>query len=76
MMWRIYFNYARDFPLVWSVDEGSPESEFIVQHIELHGCTAVTKFADGQQPKAWIEVKADKLLIRGGIAHFLTVASG
>lgn len=32
---RVYFNVAKEFPHIWSVDEGSHASEVVVQQIVM-----------------------------------------
>lgn len=62
--YRIYFNRRREFPQVWSIDEGTQASEINVQHIVLHvttvtrnlGSEAAMRNTDHDlKPFAWME---------------------
>ena len=43
MIYRVYFNSRADFPLVWSIDDGTQATERLVRQIEIHGCTIVAR---------------------------------
>ena len=36
--WRIYFNSKLAYPHIWSVDEGSSESEILVRWFHFREC--------------------------------------
>lgn len=76
MTFRIYYNTAADYPLIWSFDEGTQETEQNVRGYRLHGCDV----KDGQDlsvpsksktaPRVWLEVQANLMKEKDGIAHF------
>lgn len=72
---RVYFNRKREAPQVWSIDEGSQESEVNLQAFVIGpGCTAISHY-NGQppnedSPSAWIEVQAHGYEITRGAAYF------
>ena len=74
MTFRAYFNRRSEAPQVWSVDEGSQETEINVKGFVIHGCTVNAQF-NGQRPNndspvAWIEIEADTYRILDGVVHF------
>lgn len=70
-LYRIYFNRKKDAPQVWSVDEGSQESEINVREVRLHGVFAKFVYLGGEPnpdtPVAVCEVLG-KLSIEEGVA--------
>lgn len=71
-LYRIYFNRLSEQPQVWSVDEGTQESEINVAKVLLIGCNAVTRCNLDEtdtknKPKAWIEV-VGTLPVQRGVA--------
>lgn len=71
--YRIYFNRAAAAPLIWSYDEGSHSTEVnVASFVITAGVVARSNFdltATGEEPKAWIEVRANFELI-AGVAYF------
>ena len=58
MTYRIYFNRWNDFPLIWSVDDGSQANEKIVSQVildEVEGRTMTGQGDNVNSPSAWIE---------------------
>lgn len=57
---RVYFNNRKDFPNVWSVDNGDQENEIILRYVFV-SAPGITKFTglarDEHTPVAWIEFK-------------------
>jgi hypothetical protein len=68
---RAYFNRHEEAPQVWSVDEGSHESEVCVQGISTLtvGKSNYNPDAEFPAPKAWLEFHNAYLDIRNGIAY-------
>jgi hypothetical protein len=67
--YRVYFNRCEDTPQVWSVDEGTTDTEINVRAVFLGN-----RVESGQdlsavypEPKAWMVVHGD-LVINGGVA--------
>lgn len=69
MTYRIYYNRALDYPQVWSIDEGTPETEITCIGFYVDGPIARSHFELGQQPCAWLEV-AGNLTVVAGVAVF------
>lgn len=73
--YRVYFNRKREAPQVWSVDEGTQESEVNVCGFVIHqGCYTSSHY-NGEKPNedspvAWIEVHADYTYLANGIMNF------
>jgi hypothetical protein len=68
--WRVYFNRSAEAPQVWSVDQGSINSEINVRGFDIgYGCTAHEGYdskvvkGDTRHPRAWIVVTADVMTI-------------
>lgn len=78
MIYRVYFNREREWPQCWSIDEGGQETEINVCGVSFGpGVRAVTRTRRApdvnpgdSSPFAWIEVGANYMDIRGGIAYF------
>lgn len=73
MKYRFYFNKSNEAPQIWSVDEGSHASEFNVQRVMLHGVNAESNSdltREYPEPKAWLEVVAQRMEIVEGTVHF------
>jgi hypothetical protein len=73
---RVYFNRHSEFPQIWSVDEGTQESEINVIGFVIHrGCYLESRYngdkPNDDSPCAWIEVQANDYYIKGGIVHFV-----
>jgi hypothetical protein len=73
---RAYFNRHREAPQVWSIDEGSQDSEINVRSfVTSQGCTVRSKYngkpSNENTPSAWIEVEAIAYTIHEGICYFL-----
>jgi hypothetical protein len=71
-LYRVYFNRLNEAPQVWSVDEGTQDSEINVTAVTLVDCFAETKVDLGEtdtenRPKAWIEVRGSMVIV-GGVA--------
>lgn len=75
---RIYFNKKEDYPCIWSVDEGTSESEIRVQGVVISdGLFVFTQHTDGlkppagldpkNEPSAWVEVHG-VLTVENGVA--------
>jgi hypothetical protein len=61
---RVYFNQKEDYPLVWSVDDGSQQNEFNVPSVVVQGVgytryLAMPKSEDC--PAAWLEFHEARL---------------
>jgi hypothetical protein len=76
-MFRAYFNVKKDWPNVWSVDEGSQESEVHVSCVDFSGSgvlsaktVALHEKPNPTSPIAWIEVHADEMVLKKGVATF------
>lgn len=74
--YRIYYNREKDWPQVWSVDEGSQATEINVIGVEFDGVQVTSQhlpapLADTprESPFAWFEVTAH-LEVVGGVAYF------
>ncbi len=72
MTYRLYFNNYEDWPQVWSIDEGTPDTEVNVIGFRFDGAMPVTSgvSADNTQPRAWVSIDAKGLSIEHGIAVF------
>ena len=78
MIYRLYFNRCEDFPQIWSIDQGTTETEINVVdyrtegHVRVCGGRAPDFAAvNGQrEPKAWASVDAHTLHIVDGVAVF------
>jgi hypothetical protein len=74
-IFRVYFNRKREAPQVWSVDEGSQESEVnVINFVVSEGCNAHGHYAgippNDNSPSAWMVVRADGYWISNGVAIF------
>lgn len=79
MIYRVYYNRAVDWPQVWSVDEGSQETEINVVGIRLLSAVAESKEIapadrEGKDPAkvpfGWLEVTCSEMRLVGGWANF------
>jgi hypothetical protein len=72
-LYRVYYNRSSDAPLVWSVDEGTQETEINVARVSLHFCDVETivnlkeTVNPDETPKAWLQVRG-VLRVEGGTA--------
>ena len=83
MIYRLYFNRCEEFPQIWSIDEGSIETEINVVdfrtegHVTTQGGHAQDFSAvTAREPKAWVVVNAHALRIEHGVAIFADASSG
>ena len=63
---RIYFNSSAEAPLLWSVDNGSIETEIKCSSVRINIMEAQTGQRDENdpvQPKVWIEYKEDVMVM-------------
>lgn len=78
MKYRVYFNRCPDFPQMWSVDEGTQDTEINVLGFRLtRGVTAESRShrcEDKNVPTGWLEVNGT-LHLEGGIAVFRPLPS-
>jgi hypothetical protein len=78
VIYRLYFNRCEDFPQIWSIDEGSTETEINVTdyrtegHVTVRGGRAPDFSAVDslREPKAWAAIDACSLRIVDGVAVF------
>ena len=77
MIYRLYFNRCEDFPQIWSIDEGSVDTEINVVDFTIPpGCAMkggrAADFAtcSAREPKAWVEIDARGVAIVAGVAVF------
>lgn len=74
MIFRAYFNRRQDAPKVWSVDEGTQESEVNVTAFFADGCRMRSRYngeaANENTPVAWLEIDAARMEVAGGVAKF------
>lgn len=65
-MIRLFFNAHEEFPLIWSIDEGSIASEHKIARVDfgisLRGRTGYNPQAPQGEPKAWIEFENCEVL--------------
>lgn len=73
--YRVYFNRKQDYPLVWSIDEGTQATETNVSDVVIIASYTSTKsrINDGtidvnNTPLAWLEVEAQGIRIADGVA--------
>jgi hypothetical protein len=70
MTYRLYFHKRDgDDPVVWSIDEGTQDSEMHVQRFSLIGLIAHSRSnldAKPGEPAGWIEVENAKARFYGG----------
>lgn len=77
-IFRAYFNRKREAPQVWSIDEGSQDSEVNIVGFVVHpGCEIHSRYngtkANEDSPSAWMDIHADHYYINAGVAHFATL---
>ena len=68
--YRVYFNRWNEFPNIWSVDQGTQETEITVAQVQMEGVSARTMTGKGDNvnsPSAWIEV-CGRLTVSDGTA--------
>ena len=73
MIYRAYYNKHSDAPQVWSIDEGTQDSEIHVLGFVTEGKVQSRWNGERSQPDcpvAWIEIKADGFRVLNGIAIF------
>lgn len=77
MTYRVYFNRCEDFPQIWSIDEGSVETEVNVVDFRASGCIVTSGRApdfsaldSNREPKAWLEIQASSVRLVVGFAVF------
>lgn len=46
MNWRIYFNAWQEAPLLWSVDQGTQETEIKVEGVRIDGAIYLDTYTD------------------------------
>lgn len=46
MNWRIYFNAWQEAPLLWSVDQGTQETEIKVEGVWIDGAIYLDTYTD------------------------------
>ena len=75
MTYRVYFNRRSEAPFVWSIDEGSADTEITVRSFsagpgcELRSCYT-GEVPNENTPVAWLEVDADALELQDRVARF------
>lgn len=69
MIYRLYFNRCEDFPQIWSVDEGTPETEINVVGVRVNGLRVTSRIMPREKPSGWFEVDGT-LTVTAGIAVF------
>lgn len=72
-MIRLYFNSWADYPLIWSVDRGTQETEVRVTDVRanaLHTTEVDQKVQPGDRskPRVWLQYSNANLTIEDGIA--------
>lgn len=72
MLYRVYFNRFSDHPNIWSVDQGTQDTEINVEAVTLLNCNVTTRSNPQEtvnefRPKAWLEVYGT-LRREGGVA--------
>lgn len=73
--YRQYFNRKSDWPLIWSVDEGTQATEKIVKRVITRGVRTYTETGPGDNqnsPTAWIVIEGGRLQIIEDIAYITT----
>lgn len=73
MIYRIYFNTSDEAPFVWSLDEGTPETEQVVMAVIILPPVVTTTHYSGEKrnpytPTAWLECEGH-LEIKNDIAY-------
>lgn len=70
---RCYFNNHWDYPLIWSMDRGTIETEKHYKEIKISGCkidSHYNKDADNKkEPKAWLEIECNRLVEMNNILY-------
>lgn len=72
---RVYFNRKREFPQVWSFDEGTQDSEVNVKNFHTLPGVVTQGAYNGEKPNdnspsAWMVVAADDFYIKDGEVYF------
>lgn len=72
MLYRVYFNRTSDAPLVWSVDEGTQETEQNFESVTILNANVTSRWNPQEtvnqfRPKAWLEVEGT-LHVANGVA--------
>jgi len=76
MTYRVYFNRKSEFPQVWSIDEGTQESEINVSNVEVYVPIIARNLTQEEMnsvdrnvtPIAWFECKG-RLKVVNGVAY-------
>jgi hypothetical protein len=74
MIYRVYFNRFNEYPWVWSVDNGTQDTEVnVMAVIILPPCVTTSHCLDeppnDDSPVAWIEVSGELEIVKD-IAYF------
>ncbi len=75
-IYRAYFNRHADWPFVWSVDEGSLDTEIKVKEIVNNGAESISVYdhevaiGDQEKPRVWFQFSCAKLSILHDVAYF------
>lgn len=74
--YRIYYNRHKDYPFVWSIDEGSQDTEINLIDVILHKVNRVQTGGDITAPRhsetvpaVWFDVFNATLAVKDGVAH-------
>jgi hypothetical protein len=77
MDYRVYYNRHSDYPYIWSIDQGTQDTEINVTAIELHDIARVSSHYDStvphgstEMPCVWFDVLHATLTVTDGRAHF------
>lgn len=76
MKYRVYYNRRSDYPFIWSVDEGTQETEQNVKSVEFHDVSAMTNGdltvprSSTETPCVWFDVLYATLTVKDGVAYF------
>lgn len=60
-LWRVYFNDKRDYPLVWSIDDGDPEHEGKFSRVTIHGL-AESAYDPSKHPHAYLVLTGEMIV--------------
>lgn len=73
---RVYFNRHQSDGLIWSVDEGTQDTEINVKDVVIGELLCQTKSGPGdnvKSPTAWIEVEESHMTVLQNVAHLFKV---
>lgn len=62
--WRVYYNMKEDYPFVFSIDDGTSETEQNFTSIAVNGHGEM-KYDSNVQPHCWLEVEGEMEFERG-----------